>query len=108
MEGEPKLIVVLSTVETTKQADDLAALLVDQSLAACVQIDGPIRSRYRWAGKTESSTEYRLMIKSSLAAWPKLKEKMSRHHPYEEPEIVMMEINDASVGYRDWVVEQTT
>jgi periplasmic divalent cation tolerance protein len=108
MSDQNELVLVISTVESADDADQLAKTLVDQFLAACVQIDGPIRSCYRWAGKVECASEYRLMIKSSRAAWPKLKEKLARLHPYDEPEIIMCEIADASGGYRDWVIDQTT
>ncbi len=102
------LVLVISTVESAADAQQLAQALVDQSLAACVQIDGPIQSHYRWAGKLECAQEFRLMIKSSLAAWPALKQKLAALHPYDEPQIIMMKIDDAADGYRDWVVDQTT
>jgi periplasmic divalent cation tolerance protein len=107
--SEPReLILVISTVETADDADRIARALVDQSLAACVQIDGPIRSHYRWSGQVETATEYRLMIKSSRAAWPRLLEKLAKMHPYDEPEIITLTVSDAAAGYRDWVIDQTT
>jgi periplasmic divalent cation tolerance protein len=107
--SEPQqLILVISTVESAADADRLARSLVDQSLAACVQIDGPIRSHYRWSGEVETATEYRLMIKSSRAAWPRLLEKLTKMHPYDEPEIIMLPVADAAAGYRNWVIDQTT
>ncbi len=99
---------VITTVASAQEAESLAAAVVDQSLAACVQIDGPITSHYRWAGKVEKASEFRLMIKTSQEAWPKLHEKLASLHPYEEPEIIMFAIDDASDGYRDWVIDQTT
>ena len=101
------LAMVITTLETATDASTLARSLVDQSLAACVQIDGPITSHYRWAGKAERKTEFRMMIKTSLSSWPRLKEKLLKQHPYEEPEIVMFAIDEATDGYRDWVVNQT-
>lgn len=107
--NEPiRLIMVLTTVASSDDADRLAKALVDQCLAACVQVDGPVSSHYRWAGKLACETEYRLAIKSSTAAWPSLKDKLDQLHPYEEPQIVMFEIDDSSDGYRDWVIDQTT
>ncbi len=101
------LVLVISTVETAEQAEQLASALVEGSLAACVQIDGPVISRYRWQGKTESTREYRLMIKSTFRAWPELKSDLAARHPYDEPEIIMLPVADAAEGYRDWVLEQT-
>lgn len=102
------LIVVWTTVESTDQADQLAKTLVGESLAACVQIEGPITSHYRWAGQLQSATEFRLAIKSSMAAWPRLKERLANLHPYDEPEILMTVVDDASDGYQTWAVDQTT
>lgn len=108
MDDPRQLVMVFTTVETASDADSLAKSLVEHSLAACVQIDGPIVSHYRWAGKVQTNQEYRLMIKSSLAAWPMLKSRIVKLHPYDEPEIVMTRIDDATDGYRDWVLDQTT
>ena len=101
------LVLVITTVESATDASSLARSLVDQSLAACVQIDGPITSLYRWAGEVESKDEFRLMIKTSMSTWPRLKEKLAKQHPYDEPEIVMLAVDDATVGYRNWVINQT-
>ena len=107
MASEPELLLCLSTVASAEDADRLAALLLENSLAACVQIDGPIRSHYRWQGQLHCDQEYRLMIKSSIRVWQTLKEKLIEAHPYEEPQIVMIPISDAADGYRNWVLEQT-
>ena len=102
------LALVITTVESANDAEELAQALVDQSLAACVQIDGPITSHYRWAGQVETAHEFRLVIKTSDSAWLALKEKLVKLHPYDEPEIIMLPIADVTDGYRDWVIDQTT
>ena len=101
------LAIVMTTVESSGDANTLATALIEQSLAACVQVDGPITSYYRWAGRTETSSEFRLMIKTSLASWPAVKDWLAKKHPYDEPEIILMHLDDASEGYRDWLLEQT-
>ena len=103
-----ELILVISTVESSDDAERVARELIDRSLAACVQIDGPIVSHYRWAGKLESTREFRLMIKSSNDCLPQLRDTLAKIHPYDEPEIVRLPITDATPGYRDWVIDQTT
>jgi periplasmic divalent cation tolerance protein len=108
MSDSKAIVLVLTTVESATDAETLAQSLVDQSLAACVQIEGPITSHYRWAGQVQRTREYRLMIKTSQASWPALKEKLARLHPYDEPQVIMIPIGDASDGYRDWVIDQTT
>jgi periplasmic divalent cation tolerance protein len=102
------LAMVITTVATAQEAETVASALIDQSLAACVQLDGPITSLYRWAGKVEKSTEFRLMIKTSRTAWPTLREKLASLHSYEEPEIILVAIDDVSEGYRRWVIDQTS
>lgn len=101
------LVMVITTVSSSQDAELLAAALVDHALAACVQIDGPVTSLYRWAGKVEKNSEYRLLIKTSETAWPALKRKLSSLHPYDEPEIILFSVSDASDGYRAWVIDQT-
>ncbi|QDT01744.1 Divalent-cation tolerance protein CutA [Rubripirellula lacrimiformis] len=108
MDESTALIMVTTTIESIDQANELAAALVSQSLVACVQIDGPIISHYRWAGEIRQSNEYRLTIKSSLISWPRLKSRLAKMHPYDEPEIIMTVVDDASDGYRSWVIDQST
>jgi len=108
MSDSDSIVLVITTVESAADADQLAKSLVDRLLVACVQIDGPITSHYRWQGKVEQATEFRLVIKTSLTAWTRLKETLARLHPYDEPEIIMLPIADVTDGYRDWVIDQTT
>lgn len=106
-EADP-IWIVMTTVADRQDADRIAAALVDQCLAACVQIEGSITSHYRWAGKVQTSSEFRMVIKTSAKALPSLKGKLAKLHPYQEPEIVCLNIDDASEGYRVWVNDQTT
>jgi periplasmic divalent cation tolerance protein len=108
MDESGQLAMVMTTVANQEDADRLAQALVDQCLAACVQIDGPVTSCYRWAGEVQKTNEFRLIIKTSCKAWPPLKEKMTKLHPYDEPELILFNIDDASDGYRAWVNDQTS
>ncbi|NND98423.1 MAG: divalent-cation tolerance protein CutA [Pirellulaceae bacterium] len=101
------LICCTSTVATQADADRIAQQLIERSMAACVQIDGPISSHYRWQGEQHCDTEFRLTIKSSANVWPELKACLAEIHPYDEPQILMIPIADASAGYRAWVLQQT-
>ena len=100
------LVLVISTVESAVDAEQLAKSLVQHSWAACVQWDGPITSHYRWKDKLQRSEEYRLLIKSSKKMWPTLKQELQKLHPYDEPEIIMIPILDSNQGYRNWVISQ--
>ena len=64
------IAIVLTTVESIDDANRLAADLLEQRLAACIQIDGPIVSHYRWEGKLQQANEYRLVIKVAASEWP--------------------------------------
>ncbi len=102
------LAIVITTVESQGDANQLAKAIIDKSLAACVQIDGPVTSHYRWSGEIQCTQEYRLTFKSTNAAWPALKEALVKQHPYDEPQIIKLAVTDSTDGYRDWVIDQTT
>jgi periplasmic divalent cation tolerance protein len=108
MNNSNPLAIVTTTVESLQDADILSKAIIESSLGACVQIDGPIVSYYRWSGQVQQNEEYRLTIKTTQAAWPSLKTKLGTLHPYDEPQIVMVRVEDTTDGYRDWVVDQTT
>ena len=108
MDESGQLALVMTTVSNQDDATRLAQALVDQCQAACVQIDGPVTSYYRWAGEVQTSTEFRLMIKTTCKVWVDLKSKLAKLHPYDEPEIIYTVIDDASDGYRSWVNDQTS
>ena len=107
MNVSQQLVVAVTTVESLDDAEQLAHQLVEQSLAACVQIDGPITSHYRWNGTIQRSTEFRLTIKTSNERWPHLKEQMTSLHPYDEPGILMLPVTDTTQGYLNWVIKHT-
>ncbi len=104
--GEAGLACCLTTTSNQVDAEKIAQSLLDQSLAACVQIDGPIQSHYCWQGKSHCDDEYRLMIKTTIAVWPRLRQHLESIHPYDEPEIILVPVTDASEGYRHWVMSQ--
>ena len=101
------LISCTTTVATKEQASELAMQLVSISLAACVQIDGPIESHYQWEGKLCCEREFRLTIKTTQSVWLNLEKHIQENHPYDEPQLVGMLLDHSSVGYRNWVLEQT-
>lgn len=102
------ICVVTTTVKSLEEANRIAQDLVSQCMAACVQVDGPVTSHYRWAGECQESTEFRLTIKTSQNACDKLVERLEKTHPYDEPEIIVQEIDRVSAGYGRWVIDQTT
>jgi len=96
-------IIVLSTCGSEEEAHKLARSLVDQRLAACVNVVPGIRSFYRWEGQVEAANEYLLVIKSSRDRMPVLQAAIEREHSYEVPEIVALPIVDGSQNYLNWL-----
>lgn len=95
----------MTTCATFEEAESLAFGLLDNQLAACVQIDATT-SFYRWKGKREKSLERRLMIKTLRTFYPDVEEFLLQNHSYEVPEIVMLPIDFVSKSYLIWVNEQ--
>jgi len=83
-------------------ARQLARGLVEQGLAACVQVSAPVASVYRWRGAVEEAREWVLAAKTPRARLDAALAWLAREHPYELPELVWWEI-EASAEYRDWV-----
>lgn len=92
-----------TTVETHEQADALALGLLSQSLVACVQIDGPIKSRYVWKGKLEQTAEFRLCLKFLAEREQEVGKWVLNHHPYETPEWITVRAENVSEKYLSWV-----
>jgi periplasmic divalent cation tolerance protein len=96
-------IVVLTTCESEEQATRLARRLVEERLAACVNILPGARSIYRWQEKIEEATELVLVIKSRRDLFPKLREAIARLHSYEVPEVIALPVVDGSDAYLRWL-----
>jgi periplasmic divalent cation tolerance protein len=94
---------VLTTVGSEEEGRRLAAELVDRRLAACVQVIGPITSRYRWRGGVEEAREWQCLAKTEAARYPQVEEAIRQLHSYEEPEILAIPVLAGSAGYLSWV-----
>jgi periplasmic divalent cation tolerance protein len=81
----------------------LARLLVEERLAACVQVVDPIRSVYRWQGAVQEEAEVLLLAKSSQDLVPRIDGLLRREHPYELPELAAVPIMDGSPTYLKWL-----
>jgi periplasmic divalent cation tolerance protein len=98
---------VLATTTTARRedAEEIAAALVEERLAACVQIVDPITSVYRWQGVIEEEKEVLLLIKSTEDLVPRIAGLLGRLHPYEVPELIATPITAGSPAYLDWLGE---
>jgi periplasmic divalent cation tolerance protein len=95
--------IVLSTAGSEDEARKIAQHLVEQRLAACVNIVPQIESVYRWKEKVESSQEYLLLIKTSAERFPQVRDAIRELHSYELPECVAISIEDGSSEYLQWL-----
>ncbi len=97
--------VVYCTAPDSETARQLADLLVESQLAACVSILPGITSVYKWQGQVESSTEQLLMIKTRSDRFDALSQTIQQHHPYELPEIIAVPVKQGLTGYLRWIDE---
>ena len=88
------------------RAHGLARTLVEEGLAACVNVHGPMTSTYRWQGKVEVEPERQVVIKTTRARLAALETRLRALHPYELPELVVIDAV-ASDAYASWVSETT-
>jgi periplasmic divalent cation tolerance protein len=96
---------VTTTLPDRAAADRLAALVVEDRLAACAQVVGPVSSTYRWEGRVETGTEWYCHLKTTLVRLPALIERIRRLHAYEVPEIVALPVVDGNPDYLRWITE---
>ncbi|MBB5205265.1 periplasmic divalent cation tolerance protein [Inhella inkyongensis] len=98
----PALLLALTTVASSEQAQQLARGLVEQRLAACVQIQ-VIESVYRWDGALQQDSEWRLLIKTTQARWSALQDWLLAQHPYAVPALLAWPASQAAPAFADWV-----
>jgi periplasmic divalent cation tolerance protein len=96
-----------TTVATLEEARRLARALVDQHLAACVQLDPAVESHYRWQGAACAEPEVRLTVKSLPDRLPALQAFFAREHPYQLPQL-LWHLDEASPAYADWVRQEVS
>jgi periplasmic divalent cation tolerance protein len=98
-------IQVLTTVGSEPEAELLSSILIDRRLAACVQVSGPILSRYRWQGAVEEAREWQCLAKTEARLYPEVEAAIREAHSYDEPEILAIPILTGSPGYLAWIGE---
>jgi periplasmic divalent cation tolerance protein len=102
----PPVVVVLTTLSADADAAQLARTLVEERLAACVNVLPAMRSIYRWKGAIEEDGEQQLVIKTAPDRLATLEARLRQLHPYELPEFVVLDAR-ASEAYAGWVGESS-
>src|SRR5580765_4827040 len=101
------IMIVLTTAPSDERAEAWGRTLVEERLAACVNIHGPMVSFYRWKGIVERDAERQVVIKTTRENLTALRARLSELHSYELPEFLVLTVEDGSDEYLKWVVEQT-
>ena len=102
------MFIASTTIANRVEAETLARALIEQQLAVCVQLEGPVTSIYRWNAKIETAEEYRLSIKYLPAQAEGLKLWVHQHHPYATPEWVVVRAVDVGEKYLSWAEANST
>ena len=100
-------IQVVTTTEHREDAERIARSLVEERLAACAQVMGPVTSTYRWHGKIETAEEWQCWVKTRRDLYDQIEQTIRRLHPYEVPEILAMPILAGSADYLAWLEGKT-
>ena len=100
-------LIVLSTCPDAASAESLGRALVGESLAACVNVVPGLRSIYRWNDTVQADAEVLMIIKTTAARFPALRERLVAQHPYEVPEVVALPVADGHHAYLEWVATAT-
>jgi len=98
---------VISNLPDRASAEKLARALIEQRLAACVNILSPCRSVYRWKDKVEDAEEFPVLIKTTRERYPALEQAIRAGHPYELPEIIAVPLAGGLPAYLEWVEAET-
>lgn len=101
-------LLVLTTIGSEEEAVRLGQALVERRLAACVNIEGSIRSLYLWKDKLEDHTEQILFIKTRADRYAALESAIRELHPYEVPEVIAIPIEKGSPPYLAWLNESVS
>ncbi len=97
------IVVILTTMPDTAQTDELSRALVDERLAACVNVGAPMSSTYRWRDAVERETERQLVIKTTRDRIGDVERRLRQIHPYELPEFLVLAVERGSEAYVAWV-----
>lgn len=97
------LLLILCTAPDRESALKLSNTLLEQGLAACVNLTSPVTSVYRWQGKLEQSEEILLLIKTTEKQYQRVEAALRAQHPYELPEIIAVPVEQGLDEYLDWV-----
>jgi periplasmic divalent cation tolerance protein len=99
---------VVTTTDSPDLANSIAQTLLEKRAAACVQVFGPVKSKYWWKGKIEEAAEWVCMIKARSADYERIEALISEAHSYDVPEILAFPVQQGSRRYLEWLEGETS
>jgi periplasmic divalent cation tolerance protein len=96
---------IMTTASSEEEARRIGNALVEKKLAACVSIVSKMESIYTWNGNTQESQELLILIKTTVAAFERVRDAIKGMHSYEVPEVLSFAIDDGNPEYLDWIGE---
>ncbi|SRR5450830_1566326 len=103
-----QVLLVLTNLADAEQAQAIAAHLVEQRLAACVNILPAVQSIYHWQGVITHTSEITLLIKTTQTRYSEVEAAITKLHPYDLPEIIAIPISDGLPSYLQWIAAETS
>ena len=103
----PDLVLILTTVPSPEVGEQIARALVDEHLAACVNLLPPMVSIYRWQGQVQRDVEQQLVIKTSRTRLSDAQARLTALHPYDLPECLVLTVDGGDPAYMAWVAGET-
>ena len=104
---ENDCVIVWTTIATTADGRGMASMLVNERLAACVNVLPEMESTYRWKGQVETEHERQVIMKTTAARIAALRARVHELHEYEMPEFIVLPIVGGSDAYLNWIREST-
>ncbi len=103
MNNSTTYCVIYCTCPNEETANKITDELLNKKLVACVNTLSNIASKYWWKGNIETDKEILLIMKTRKSLFLKVKESISRLHPYETPEIIALPIVEGNPAYLNWI-----
>ena len=103
-----EIFAITTTTDSEQNAVEIAKALVDERLVACAQVEGPIRSFYRWQGNLEDSQEWRVLAKTKSEAVEQAVFRIKELHQYDVPAILVDSKQSVNEDYSKWFIESVS
>jgi periplasmic divalent cation tolerance protein len=97
------VVLILTTVPDDELGESIGRTLVEERLAACVNVLPPMTSIYRWRGGVERDTERQMIVKTTRERVAPVRARLTELHSYELPEFLVLTVSDGSAAYLEWV-----